>query len=126
MAEKRYTKKHEWIEVNDNSAIVGITSHATTQLGDIVFIELPQLQKVFEKDQAAAVVESVKAASDVYCPLSGEIIDTNKNIVNDPSIVNKDPESKGWFFKIKIKNQDEFKQLMTKEEYTSYSKENPN
>jgi len=126
MAEKRYTKKHEWIEVNDNSAVVGITSHATNQLGDIVFIELPQLQKVFEKDQAAAVVESVKAASDVYCPLSGEIIDTNKNIVNDPSIVNKDPESKGWFFKIKIKNQDELKQLMTKEEYTSYSKENPN
>jgi len=126
MAEKRYTKKHEWIEVNDNSAIVGITSHATNQLGDIVFIELPQLQKVFEKDQAAAVVESVKAASDVYCPLSGEITDTNKKIVDDPSIVNKDPESKGWFFKIKIKNQDEIKQLMTKEEYTSYSQENPN
>jgi glycine cleavage system H protein len=126
MTEKRYTKKHEWIEVNGNSATIGITSHATTQLGDIVFVELPQLQKVFEKDQAAAVVESVKAASDVYCPLSGEITDINKKIVDDPSIVNKDPESKGWFFKIKIKNQDELKQLMTKEEYTSYSKENPN
>jgi glycine cleavage system H protein len=100
--------------------------HAASQLGDIVFAEVPAAGKSFKKDDPAAVVESVKAASDVYSPLTGDIKESNQAIVTDPSLVNKDPESSGWFFKITIKDQNELKDLMNKSDYEKYATENPN
>jgi glycine cleavage system H protein len=126
MTEKKYSKKHEWLEVNDNIATVGITKHAAAQLGDIVFVEVPSSGKSFKKDDPAAVVESVKAASDVYSPLTGDIKESNQAIVIDPSLINKDPENSGWFFKITIKDQNELKDLLDKSDYEKYAVENPN
>lgn len=126
MTEKKYSKKHEWLEVNDNIATVGITKHAAAQLGDIVFVEVPSSGKSFKKDDPAAVVESVKAASDVYSPLTGDIKESNQAIVIDPSLINKDPENSGWFFKITIKDQNELKDLLDKSDYEKYAAENPN
>ena len=102
MSEKKYSEKHEWIELNGDIATVGITKHATDQLGDIVFTEVPEKGKSFDVGGEAAVVESVKAASDVYSPLAGEVTESNDAIVSDPSLVNQDPEGNGWFFKIKV------------------------
>ena len=107
-------------------ATVGITKHATEMLGDIVFVEVPDAGKAVEKEGQAAVVESTKAASDVYSPISGEITEGNKTIVDDPSSINTDPEGASWFFKLKIKNKGEFDSLMSKEEYEKFCKENPN
>jgi glycine cleavage system H protein len=126
MTEKKYSKKHEWLEVNDNIATVGITKHAAAQLGDIVFVEVPSSGKSFKKDDPAAVVESVKAASDVYSPLTGDIKESNQAIVIDPSLINKDPENSGWFFKITIKDKNELKDLLDKSDYEKYAVENPN
>ena len=126
MSEKKYSKKHEWLEVNDGIATVGITIHAAAQLGDIVFTEVPAVGKSFKKDDPVAVVESVKAASDVYSPLTGDIKESNQAIVADPSLINKDPENSGWFFKITIKDQNELKDLMNKSDYEKYVIENPN
>ena len=126
MSEKKYSKKHEWISLDGDSATVGISKHATEMLGDIVFVELPEKGKNLNKDEKAAVVESTKAASDVYSPISGEITEGNKNIVDDPSSINKDPEGASWFFKLKIKNKEEFYSLMSKEEYDKFCKDNPN
>ena len=126
MSEKKYSKKHEWVELNGDIAIVGITKHATELLGDIVFAEVPDAGKSVEKEGQAAVVESTKAASDVYSPISGEITEGNKTIVDDPSSINKDPEGASWFFKLKIKDKGEFDSLMSKEEYDKFCKDNPN
>ena len=98
MSEKKFSKKHEWIMVDGDIATVGITKHATELLGDIVFAEVPEAGKAVEKDGQAAVVESTKAASDVYSPISGEIIEGNKSIVDDPGNINSDPEGASWFF----------------------------
>ena len=126
MSEKKYSKKHEWVSLDGESAIIGISKHATEMLGDIVFVELPEKGKSLNKDEKAAVVESTKAASDVYSPISGEITEGNKNIVDDPSSINKDPEGASWFFKLKIKDKGEFDSLMSKEEYDKFCKDNPN
>ena len=126
MSEKKFSKKHEWVSLDGDVATVGITKHATELLGDIVFAEVPDAGKSVEKEGQAAVVESTKAASDVYSPISGEITEGNKNIVDDPSSINKDPEGASWFFKLKIKNKGEFDSLMSKEEYEKFCKENPN
>ena len=126
MSDKKFSKKHEWVSLENDVATVGITKHATELLGDIVFTEVPESGKSVEKEGQAAVVESTKAASDVYSPISGEIIEGNKSIVDDPSSVNTDPEGASWFFKLKIKNKDEFDALMSKEEYDKFCKENPN
>ena len=126
MSEKKYSKKHEWISLDGDSAIIGISKHATEMLGDIVFVELPEKGKNLSKDEKAAVVESTKAASDVYTPVSGEVPESNQPIVDDPSNVNKDPENNGWFFKIKIKNKSELDSLMNKLDYEKFVKENPN
>tara|TARA_Y100000590_G_scaffold378587_1_gene445625 strand:+ start:193 stop:573 length:381 start_codon:yes stop_codon:yes gene_type:complete len=126
MSNKKYSKKHEWISLDGDSATVGISKHATEMLGDIVFVELPDKGKSLNKDDKAAVVESTKAASDVYTPVSGEILDSNQPIVDDPSNVNKDPENKGWFFKIKIKDKSELDSLMSQSDYEKFVKENPN
>ena len=126
MSEKKYSKKHEWVSLNGDSATVGISRHATEMLGDIVFVELPEKGKSLNKDDKAAVVESTKAASDVYTPVSGEILESNQPILDDPSGVNKDPENNGWFFKIKITNKSEIDTLMSKADYEKFIKENPN
>ena len=125
MAEKKYSKKHEWVELEGDIAKVGITKHATEQLGDIVFTEVPEKGKAVQAGSEAAVVESVKAASDVYSPVSGEVVEGNDAIVSDPSLVNQDPENTGWFFKIKISNQDEINSLMSKADYDKFVMENP-
>ena len=126
MSEKKFSKKHEWVSIEGDIAIVGITKHATELLGDIVFAEVPDARKSVEKEGQAAVVESTKAASDVYSPISGEITEGNKAIVDDPSSINTDPEGASWFFKLKIKNKGEFESLMSKEEYDKFCKDNPN
>ena len=125
MSEKKFSKKHEWVSLDGEIATVGITKHATELLGDIVFAEVPEKGKSVEKENQAAVVESTKAASDVYSPLSGEIVEGNKTIVDDPSSINADPEGASWFFKLKIKDKGEFDSLMSKEEYDKFCKENP-
>ena len=126
MSEKKFSKKHEWVSVEGDIATIGITKHATEMLGDIVFVEVPEIGKEIEQNNQAAVVESTKAASDVFSPISGEVIEGNKAIVDDPSIVNSDPEGASWFFKIKIKNISELDNLMTKSDYDKFVAENPN
>ena len=123
MSEKKFSKKHEWVELNDDIATVGITKHATEMLGDIVFVELPEIGSSVIKDGNAGVVESTKAASDIYTPVSGEIIENNQAIVDDPAKVNNDPENDAWFFKLKITDKSEMDSLMNKEEYEKFSKE---
>ena len=125
MSEKKFSKKHEWVSLEEDIATVGITKHATEMLGDIVFAEVPEAGKVVEKEGQAAVVESTKAASDVYSPISGEITEGNKAIVDDPSSVNSDPEGASWFFKLKIKDKGELDSLMSKDEYDKFVAENP-
>jgi glycine cleavage system H protein len=125
MSEKKFSKKHEWVSLEGDIATIGITKHATEMLGDIVFAEVPEAGKVVEKEGQAAVVESTKAASDVYSPISGEITEGNKAIVDDPSSVNSDPEGASWFFKLKVKDKGELDSLMTKEEYDKFVAENP-
>jgi len=120
MSDKKYSKKHEWVELDGDIATIGITKHATEQLGDIVFTEVPDAGKAFEAGGEAAVVESVKAASDVYSPISGEVTENNQAIVSDPSLVNQDPEGNGWFFKVKVTNADQINELMTKDEYDKF------
>ena len=126
MSEKKFSKKHEWVSVEGDVATVGITKHATEMLGDIVFVEVPEIGKAIEQNNQAAIVESTKAASDVYSPVSGEVIEGNKLIVDDPSSVNSDPEGASWFFKIKIKDSSELDNLMSKTDYDKFVAENPN
>ena len=126
MSDKKYSKKHEWVSLAGDIATVGITKHATEMLGDIVFVELPDKGKNVEKEGQAGVVESTKAASDVYTPVTGEITETNQSIVDNPAAVNKDPEGASWFFKIKIKNKSELDELMNKADYEKFAKENSN
>ncbi len=122
MSEVKYSKEHEWIKLDGEEATIGITKHATEMLGDIVFAELPEKGSNVDKDGTAGVVESTKAASDVYTPVSGEVIDTNQMIVDDPSKINEDPEESAWFFKLKIKDKSEMDSLMSKEEYEKLKK----
>lgn len=125
MSEVKYSKQHEWVSVEGDIATVGITKHATEQLGDIVFAEVPDVGKVLAGGEVSSTVESVKAASDVYTPISGEITEGNAAIVADPALVNQDPEGAGWFFKIKITNQSELATLMSKADYEKFVEENP-
>ena len=123
MSEVKYSKEHEWIKLDGDVATIGITKHATEMLGDIVFAELPEKGSNVEKDGTAGVVESTKAASDVYTPVSGEVVETNQMIVDDPGKINEDPEGVAWFFKLKMKDMSEMNSLMNKEEYDKFSKE---
>ena len=124
MSEVKFSKEHEWIKVEGDTATIGITKHATEMLGDIVFAELPDKSSNVEKDGTAGVVESTKAASDVYTPVSGEVVDTNQAIVDDPAKINEDPEGAAWFFKLKLKDRSEMDSLMSKDEYEKFAKEN--
>ncbi len=125
MSDIKFSKNHEWVKVQGDKAIVGITKHATEMLGDIVFVEVPEKGKQVESNGQTAIVESTKAASDVYSPLSGEIIESNQSIADDPSKVNADPEGEGWFFKIKIKDKNQLDALMTSDDYEKFKKDNP-
>jgi len=126
MSNKKFSKQHEWVSVEGDVATIGITKHATEMLGDIVFVELPVKGKNIEKEDQVGVVESTKAASDVYTPISGEVVERNQSIVDDPSKINSDPENEGWFFKLKIKDKSEIDILMNKEEYEKFAKESSN
>ena len=123
MSEVKFSKEHEWIKLEEDIATIGITQHATEMLGDIVFVELPDVGSSVEKDGNAGVVESTKAASDVYTPVSGEVVDANQEIVDDPSKINQDPENSAWFFKLKIKDKSEMDSLMNKDDYDKFAKE---
>ena len=123
MSEVKFSKEHEWIKLEGEIATIGITKHATEMLGDIVFAELPDIGSSVEKDGTAGVVESTKAASDVYTPVSGEVVDTNQMIVDDPAKINEDPEGAAWFFKLKMKDMSEMDSLMNKDEYDKFAKE---
>ena len=117
-----FTKDHEWIRVEGDTAIVGISNHAQEQLGDIVFAEVPDAGRHVSKGQEAAVVESVKAASDVYAPVSGEVLEGNQALADDPALINSDPEGKGWFFKLKLDNPGELDGLMDEGAYREWVK----
>ena len=126
MSDVKFSKEHEWLKVEGEVATIGITKHATEMLGDIVFVELPDVGSSVEKDGNAGVVESTKAASDVYTPVSGEVVENNQAIVDDPAKINSDPENGAWFFKLKIKDKSELDSLMNKEEYDKFAKESGN
>ena len=115
-----FTKEHEWVRVDGDTATVGISNHAQEALGDIVFAEVPESGRQVSKGQEAAVVESVKAASDVYAPVSGEIIEGNSAVADDPSLINSDPEGEGWFFKLKLADQGELDGLMDEAAYRDF------
>ena len=117
-----FTKEHEWVRVEGDTATVGISDHAQEQLGDIVFAEVPETGRKLSKGQEAAVVESVKAASDIYSPVSGEVIDGNSKVADDPSIVNNDPEGEGWFFKLRLDNPGDVEGLMDESSYRDWLK----
>ena len=123
MSDVKFSKEHEWLKVEGDVATIGITKHATEMLGDIVFVELPDIGTSIEKDGTAGVVESTKAASDVYTPISGEVVENNQSIVDDPAKINSDPENEAWFFKLKIKDKSEMDSLMNKEDYDKFAKE---
>ncbi len=119
----RYTKEHEWIKIEGDTCTVGITDFAQHQLTDIVFIELPEKGKKVEQFKQAAVIESVKSVSDIFAPVSGEIIEVNEELKDSPDLVNKSAFDKGWLFKIKMKNKDELKSLISAEKYEQLTKE---
>jgi glycine cleavage system H protein len=116
----RYTKTHEWIRLDGDTAVVGITEHAQSQLGDVVHVELPAIGKTFAMDDEVGAVDSVKAASEVYAPASGEVVAVNDALADTPATVNEDAEGKGWFLKLKLKDPGELEQLMTAEQYKDY------
>ena len=117
-----FTREHEWIRVEGDTATIGISDHAQEQLGDVVFAEVPEAGRRVAKGQEAAVVESVKAASDVYAPVSGEVIEGNQAVADDPSLVNSDPEGQGWFFKLRLDNPGELDGLMDENAYREWVK----
>ena len=120
--EERFTQSHEWIRLDGNIATVGITKYAADQLGDVVFVDLPNGGKKLENGAEAAVVESVKAASEIYAPVAGEVTESNGALAGDPAKVNADPEGEAWFFKMKLTNTSDLQKLMTKDQYTEFVK----
>jgi glycine cleavage system H protein len=113
----KYAKSHEWVRVSGSTGTVGITDHAQAELTDIVFVELPAVGRQVKAGEACAVVESVKTASDIYSPVSGEIVEVNKAVVEEPALVNKEPHAAGWFYKIKLANTAELNTLLSPEDY---------
>ena len=117
-----FTREHEWIRVDGDTATVGISDHAQEALGDIVFAEVPEAGRQLSKGGDAAVVESVKAASDVYAPVTGEVVEGNQAVADDPALINRDPEGEGWFFKIRLDNPGELEGLMDQDAYREWVK----
>jgi glycine cleavage system H protein len=118
--ELKFTKEHEWVRIMDELAIIGISDFAQEQLGDIVSIELPKTGGVFRQGQTIAIVDSVKASSDIYAPISGEIVEVNEGLIEKPEVINQSPYDLGWITKIKPSKMEEFESLMTREEYDRY------
>ncbi len=123
MSETKYSDQHEWIRVEGDIGTVGISEFAQAQLGDVVFVELPEVGKVIGQGEEAAVVESVKAASEIYSPVGGEVIEINEALVSQPGTVNEAAEGEGWFFKLKLADQGELEDLMDSDDYASYAKQ---
>jgi len=126
--EYKYTKEHEWIKVEGDIGTIGITNFAQEQLGDIVSVEFPNIGKEFSTGESMALIDSMKTTSDVYAPVSGEILDVNSELESQPELMNEDPYGKGWILKLKIKNPDELEKLMNVEDYEAYMEkegENP-
>ena len=119
-ADKRYTREHEWVVLDGDIATIGITDHAQEQLGDLVHVELPELERMVAEGESCSVVESVKAASDIYAPLAGKIVEINETIVEDPSIVNSDAEGEGWFFRLELDDPAAFEQLLDQDGYDGF------
>ena len=117
----KYTPDHEWLKIDGDTAVVGITVHAQDALGDVVFVDLPAVGTTFNAKDIAGVVESVKAAADVYMPVTGEITEVNEALRADPSLANSDPLGTGWFFKVKFSNASELDELMDETSYTSFA-----
>lgn len=116
----KFTKEHEWVKVEGDNAVVGITDYAQKELGDVVYVELPEVGNTYEKDEACSNIESVKAVSDIYAPVGGEVIKVNEALEDNPEIVNKDPYGEGWLFKLKPENPDELEELMNADAYDEY------
>src|SRR5438552_8046953 len=122
MAELRFTQSHEWVSAEDGIATIGITQYAAQQLGDVVYVELPEAGKRLAAGAEAAVVESVKAASEIYAPVAGEVTEGNRSLAEDPAKVNADPEGEAWFFRMRLADVGALSQLMTKDQYTEFVK----
>lgn len=120
MSEIRFTDQHEWVRVENGIATVGITKYAAEQLGDVVYVELPEPGKSFSGGSEAAVVESVKAASEIYAPIAGEVVESNQLVVDEPDKVNADPEGESWFFRLRVADPAEFGKLMTIDQYKEF------
>ena len=116
----KFTEEHEWLEVEGELVVVGITEHASTQLGDVVFVELPEIETQVAKGDEVCVIESVKAASDILAPLDGEIVEVNEKIVDNPALVNEDPTGDAWFFKMKVDDLSALDDLMDEDEYKDF------
>ena len=123
MSEKKYTKDHEWIEIMDETATIGITNHAQESLGDIVFVDLPEIGKSVKAGNEVSVIESVKAASDIYSPVDGEIVEVNNDLNDNAALINEEAESKGWVFKIKIANKTQLESCMSLSGYEDFLKQ---
>src|SRR5579871_6847695 len=122
MSETRYTDQHEWVRLEGDMATIGITKFATGQLGDVVYVELPEVGRKVGQGGEIAVVESVKAASEVYAPIGGEVSETNAGLGEDPAKINADPEGDGWFFRMRISDRTQLEKLMTEEQYADFTK----
>jgi glycine cleavage system H protein len=122
MSEKKFSKEHEWIQLSEDIATVGITNHAQESLGDIVFVDLPEINKNVSSGDEVSVIESVKAASDIYSPLDGQIFEINSKLSDDASLINKDAENEGWIFKLKISKPAQLNDLMSLSEYENFLK----
>ncbi len=120
MADIKYSREHEWVDVNGDHAVVGITAYAQEQLGDIVFVELPAVGASFDQGEQAAVIESVKAASEIYAPISGEITEINEALDGSPETINEDATGEGWLFKMSLRDANELDELMDKAAYDDY------
>jgi glycine cleavage system H protein len=125
MSVLRFTRDHEWVRLDGDLAVVGISDYAQSQLGDVVYVELPEIGRRIEQGKEAAVVESVKAASEVYAPVSGEVAEVNEALAADPAIVNADPTGEGWFLKLRLADPKELDGLMDEEEYKRFVAEQP-
>jgi glycine cleavage system H protein len=125
MTEARFTKDHEWVRLDGDVAVIGITDYAQAQLGDVVYVELPEIGRRIEQGKEAAIVESVKAASDVYAPVSGEVVEANEALAADPAKVNADPMGEGWFLKLRLADANELDALMDEAAYRRFIEEQP-
>ena len=125
MTEARFTKDHEWVRLDGDVAVIGITDYAQAQLGDVVYVELPEIGRLIEQGKEAAIVESVKAASDVYAPVSGEVVEVNEALAGDPAKVNADPMGEGWFLKLRLADAKQLDALMDEAAYRRFIEEQP-